>query len=72
MPNLQDIVNNPELLESSVQTMLNYHGSRGEVILNHGISTTEELDALVNQEPSTYVDIEAYHRIVDENSGKKD
>lgn len=64
MPNLQDVIDNPEALEASIQTMMNYRGSRGEVSLNHGIRTAEELDQLVRSAPADSVDIKAYQRIL--------
>ncbi|MCW2235778.1 hypothetical protein [Azospirillum canadense] len=64
MPNLQDIIDNPEALQASVQRMMNYRGSRCEVSLNHGIRTTEELDQLVRSAPADVVDIKAYQRIL--------
>ncbi|MCM8734533.1 hypothetical protein M5E06_10040 [Azospirillum sp. A1-3] len=68
MPNLQDVVDNPELLQESIRTMMSLRGSRGEVCLNHGIRTTAELDALVRRSlehnASDDVDVAAFRRLL--------
>lgn len=66
MPNLQEVIDDPALLEASVETMMRYKGSRGEVCLNHGIRTSEELDAHVAKAPENGadVDVAAYRRLL--------
>lgn len=66
MPNLQAVIEDPALLESSVETMMGYKGSRGEVCLNHGIRTSEELDAHVAkvQGEGADVDVATYRRLL--------
>lgn len=70
MPNLKDVAENPDALRASVDAMMNYRGSRGEVRLNHGVRTTEELDALVRKTLAEGahgddVDVEAYRRLME-------
>ncbi len=64
MPNLQDVIDNPKALQASVQRMMNFRGSRGEVSFNHGIRTAEELDQLVRSARADVVDIKVYQRIL--------
>lgn len=66
MPNLQDVMDNPQLLAESIERMMKYRETRGEVCLNHGIRTSEELDALVSKAPKDDdVDVNAYRRLLE-------
>ncbi|KAA0676808.1 hypothetical protein DS843_26085 [Roseomonas genomospecies 6] len=64
MPNLEHVMNDPEALRESVERMMAHQGSRGEVRINHGIRTAQELEDWVRQSSPTPENIDAYRRLL--------
>lgn len=64
MPNLEHVMNDPDALKDSVERMMAHQGSRGEVRINHGIRTAQELEDWVRQSTHTPEDINAYRRLL--------
>ncbi len=71
MPNLQQVIDDPRLLQASADDMMSGKYERREVVLNDGFRTAADVDAHVAKAPPLRENIEAYRQILDADHERK-